>query len=274
MHQNKYLANRKNLFLAALLLVSGVSVLGIVVGYNFSYSVTILTVILVLVSIGAISGAVISGKPLVGFILGSLLTALLVWVSGIFHFLGGISGLMVYKLICEVGIFGVSCGNASWDVIYAISSLIGTLIVLCWIVGSFVLDEIKFDVNANLTVNIENKKLYPGDDVTVRVDVDSREDFYFRRGVLKLVSWETIYTAKGPIELALWSSEKRFGHSTHLTGRQVHSEEITISLPKSWETNFSGTNWGVRVTLNVPGAKDIHGGQKLDVLLDGMPMGA
>ena len=78
MHQNKYLANRKNLFLAALLLVSGVSVLGIVVGYNFGYSVTILTVILVLVSIGAISGAVISGKLLVGFILGSLLTALLV----------------------------------------------------------------------------------------------------------------------------------------------------------------------------------------------------
>jgi hypothetical protein len=274
MHQSKYLANRKSVYLAALLLISGMSVLGIVVGYNFGYTVTILTVISVFVGIGAITSAVLSRKPLVGFIFGFFLTALLVWVSGIFHFLGGIAGLLAFRLVCEVGIFGVSCTNASWDVIYAISSLIGTLVVLCWIVGSFVLDEIEFDVNANLTVTIEKNKHYPGDDVTVRMDVDSREDFYFRRGVLRLVSWEVIHTSNGPIERALWSSEKRFGHRTHLAGQQVHSEEITIALPKSWETDFPGANWGVRVTLNIPGAKDIQGGQKLDVILDGIPLRA
>ncbi|MBC8280963.1 MAG: hypothetical protein H8E48_09280 [Chloroflexi bacterium] len=249
------------------------STLGIVVGYFFGYSVAILTVAAVLVSLGAIAGTIIGGKSIGGFIVGLLFTALMVWVSGIFHFIGGIAGLMLFRSVCETGLFGLSCAGASWPAIYAIGSLIGTLVVFCWVVASVVLDEIKFDVNADLKVSVEDQKRYPGDDVVVRVELAPRESFYLRRGVLRLVSWEIIHTEKGPIERELWSSEKRFGNSTHLVDRQVHSEEITVALPKTWETNFAGANWGVRVTLNIPGAKDIQGGQKFDVLLESMPQG-
>ena len=273
MHQSRYLANRNHIFLTASFLVTVMSTLGIVVGYFFGYFVAILTIAVVLVSIGAIAGTIIGGKTIGGFIVGLLLTALMVWVSGIFHFIGGMSGLIVFRIVCETGVFSVSCTGASWTAIYAIGSLIGSLVVLCWIVASVVLDEIKFDVNADLKVSVDDQERYPGDDVVVRVDLAPRENFYLRRGVLRLVSWEIIHTEKGPIERELWSSEKRFGDSTHLVERQTHSEEITITLPKIWETNFAGANWGVRVTLNIPGSNDIQGGQKFNVLLNRMPMG-
>lgn len=268
MHQSRYLANRNQLRLIAGSLIVTMSALGIGLGVAFGYTVAILSVAGVLVALGAIAGTILGGKTLGGFLVGFFLTALMVWVSGIFHFLGGMVGLLAYRLVCETGILGVSCADASWPAIYAVGSLVGSLVVLCWIVASVVLDEIKFDVNADLTVTVPDKKHQPGDDVVVRVDVSSREDFFFRRGVLRLVSWEIIHTEKGPIERALWSSEKRFGQSTHLIDRQAHSEEITIALPKRWETNFVGAFWGVRVTLNIPGAKDIQMGRRISVLGD------
>ncbi|GIT45044.1 MAG: hypothetical protein Ct9H300mP11_29800 [Chloroflexota bacterium] len=126
----------------------------------------------------------------------------------------------------------------------------------CWIVASVVLDEIKFNVDADVTVIVPDKKHQPGDNVVVCVAVSSREDFYFRRGILRLVSWEIVHTKDGPLERVLWSSERRFGNSTRLVSRQEHREEIAVALPKRWETNFIGAFWGVRVTLNIPGAKD------------------
>ena len=268
MHQSRYLVNRNQLRLSAILLVGIMSALGIGLGYTFGYTLAILSVAGVLVALGAIAGTIIGGRTLGGFLAGLLLTALMVWVSGIFHFIGGVVGLLAYRMVCETGIAGLSCAATSWPVIYAIGSLVGSLVVLCWIVGSVVLDEIKFDVNADLTVTVPDKKHRPGEDVVVRVDVSSREDFFFRRGVLRLVSWEVIHTEKGPVEHALWSSEKRFGNSTRLIDRQAHSEEITISLPKRWETNFAGAFWGVRVTLHIPGAKDIQMGRRISVLGD------
>ena len=249
------------------------SALGIALGYASGYTAAIFTVVVSLVAIGTIASILI-GKSLGAFIFGFFLTAIMVWVSAIFHFLGGIAGMLVYKIVCETGVFGISCDNASWNDIYAVGSLIGALVILCWIVASIVLDEIKFDVNADMTVTVDNKKHYPGDDVLVRVNVASREEFYFRRGVVRLVSWEIIHTEKGPMEQALWSSVKRFGNSTKLTDNQAHSEEIAITLPKTWETNYDGVNWGVRVTLNVPGGKDIQGGQKISVSWDGAPVPA
>ena len=223
------------------------SALGIALGYASGYTAAIFTVVVSLVAIGTIASILI-GKSLGAFIFGFFLTAIMVWVSAIFHFLGGIAGMLVYKIVCETGVFGISCDNASWNDIYAVGSLIGALVILCWIVASIVLDEIKF--------------------------VASREEFYFRRGVVRLVSWEIIHTEKGPMEQALWSSVKRFGNSTKLTDNQAHSEEIAITLPKTWETNYDGVNWGVRVTLNVPGGKDIQGGQKISVSWDGAPVPA
>jgi len=57
-----------------------------------------------------------------------------------------------------------------------------------------------------------------------------------------------------------------------LTDNQAHTEEVAIKLPKTWETNFDGVTWGVRVTLNVPGGKDIQMGQKISVSWDHMPV--
>ncbi len=154
----------------------------------------------------------------------------MVWVSGIFHFIGGIAGVLAYRVVCGTGFFGISCANTSWNDIYAVGSLIGALVVLCWMVISIVLDEIKFDVNADLSVTVDDKKHYPGDDVVVRVNVAPRENFYFRRGVVRLVSWEVVYTGKGPVDRQMWSSAKRFGSSTRLTDDQSHTEEVAINL--------------------------------------------
>jgi len=274
MHQSQYLTNRNQLRFAAGVLVGTMSALGIGLGVGFGYTVAILSVSGGLVSSGAVAGTIIGGRTPAGFLTGLLLTALIVWVSGIFHFIGGFVGLLAWRVVCESEILGFSCAEASWPAIYAIGSLFGTLLVFCWIVASVVLDEIKFNVDADVTVIVPDKKHKPGDEVVVYVSVSSREDFYFRRGVLSLVSWEIVHTEKGPIERVLWSSEKRFGNSTRLVSQQEHSEEITVALPKRWETNFLGAFWGVRITLNIPGAKDIHRGRRISVAGDQAQMPA
>ena len=268
MHQSRYFANRNQLRLAGGLLIGIMSALGIGLGVGFGYTVAILSVSAGLVSLGAVAGTIIGGRTLAGFLSGLLLTALIVWVSGIFHFVGGFGGLLACRLVCEAEILGLSCADVPWPAIYAIGSLFGTLLVFCWIVASVVLDEIKFNVDADVTVIVPDKKHQPGDNVVVCVAVSSREDFYFRRGILRLVSWEIVHTKDGPLERVLWSSERRFGNSTRLVSRQEHREEIAVALPKRWETNFIGAFWGVRVTLNIPGAKDIHTGRRISVFGD------
>jgi len=244
------------------------SVLGITLSYTAGYPAALVAVASILVVIGTIAGTMIGRVTLGSFVFSLFLSAIMVWVSAIFHFLGGFIGVLAYRIACAPGLFGFSCAGTAWNEIYAIGSLIGSLMVLCWIVTSLVLDEIKFDVNADMTVTVDNKHHYPGDEVIVRVNVAPRENFYFRKGVVRLVSWEVIHTEKGPVDRQVWSTAKRFGSSTRLMDNQTHTEEIAMTLPKTWETNFIGTTWGVRVALNVPGGKDIQMGQKISVSWD------
>ena len=133
---------------------------------------------------------------------------------------------------------------------------------------------------ADLELSVEGNHFVPGDDVNVRVNIASDKGFRVKAGIIALTCVETFWRTEYNAATKTSSLNKHTQRLEEIplqfvSDRQVrrgiaHREELSLSLPEDAPVTLIGKNanvsWQVKLSLDVPGARDLHQERSITVL--------
>jgi len=179
---------------------------------------------------------------------------------------------MRYRNLIFGAIVGAIIGSILGGVIFGGAILSFALVVIFAIVGA-TLGALMGTIKADLIVVVDDRPYLPGDSVDVRVSINPRKGLYIRGGQVELAYQQTSY-ARGEG----WGLEKCTRIPWRSAAPFLQKEQISdgpsgwnvrLSIPDDAPPSVKGAaaeiSWQVRVSLDIPGAVDIHREQGLVV---------
>jgi len=141
---------------------------------------------------------------------------------------------------------------------------------------------------ADLAIDLDDKSIYPGDTLNLRLYLTPRESFRIRSGTVELacteVYWKLVTTTTGKTTTTsnrkftrkLFKLKESFLGATDLTSGMTLNQPVSMSIPADAPPTVSGKTasitWEIDAKLDIPKMRDIH--EKRTLVVRSIPTAA
>ncbi len=138
---------------------------------------------------------------------------------------------------------------------------------------------------ADLAIDLDDKDIYPGDTVNLRLYITPRESFRIRSGTVELtcteVYWRMVTTTTGKTTTTsnrkfrrkLYKLKESFLGATDLTSGMSLNQSASLTIPANAPPTVSGKTasitWELNAKLDIPKMRDIH--EKRSLMVRSIP---